>query len=202
VPRAARRSRCRAAASGRGGGSRRQPGVFATRPYEQLAAVYRRAGQDTEARKVAIARRADLRKYGDLNPYRKFGNRLLDWTIRYGYQAWRAGVGLAALYLLAALVSWFAQYHNLIVPVGNIAGLHPVPSAAQCTSNYPCFYPAGYPIDMVIPIISVHQADFWGPNGNAPWGWAFAVGTWLGTGFGWALATLLVAGYTGLVRQQ
>jgi hypothetical protein len=50
------------------------PGAFATQPYEQLAAVYRQAGQDSEARKVAIARRADLRKYGNLNWYRRLGN--------------------------------------------------------------------------------------------------------------------------------
>jgi hypothetical protein len=42
---------------------------FATQPYEQLAAVCRRAGQDAAARKVAIARRADLRRYGKLNTY-------------------------------------------------------------------------------------------------------------------------------------
>jgi hypothetical protein len=68
-----------------------KPSVFATQPYEQLAAVCRRAGQDAAARKVAIARRADLRKYGNLNPYRRFGNWLLDKTIKYGYQTWRAG---------------------------------------------------------------------------------------------------------------
>ena len=66
--------------------------MFATQPYEQFAAVCRRAGQDTAARKVAIARRADLRRYGNLNPYRKVGNWLLDKTInmatRPGVLAW------------------------------------------------------------------------------------------------------------------
>ena len=45
---------------------RRQWDGFSTQPYEQLAAVYRQAGQDAEARKVAIARRADSRKYGNI----------------------------------------------------------------------------------------------------------------------------------------
>ena len=43
------------------------PAPFAAQPYEQLASVYRHAGQDTEARRVAIARRSDLRKYGNLS---------------------------------------------------------------------------------------------------------------------------------------
>jgi uncharacterized protein YjbI with pentapeptide repeats len=175
---------------------------FAAQPYEQLAAVYRQAGQDSQARKVAIARRADLRKYGNLNWYRRFGNWFLDTTIRYGYQTWRAAVALAVLFLIFVLLSALAQQNHLITPVGNTEGLHFVPSATRCTSSYPCFYPVGYAVDTVIPIINVHQADNWGPDGSTPWGEAFMVATWIWTGLGWALATLLVAGYTGLVRQE
>jgi hypothetical protein len=175
---------------------------FTTQPYEQLAAVYRHAGQDSQARKVAIARRADLRTYGNLNWYRRFGNRFLDTTIKYGYQTWRAGVMLVILFVIFVWLSVLAQQNHLIIPVGNTQGLHPLPSATKCTSSYPCFYPLGYAVDTVIPIINVHQADNWGPDGSATWGKAFVFATWLGTGLGWALATLLVAGYSGVVRQN
>jgi hypothetical protein len=77
-----------------------QPAAFATQPYEQLAAVYRQVGQDDQAREVAIARRADLREYGNLNQYRWLGNWFLDWTIKYGYQTWRAAIGLTALFVV------------------------------------------------------------------------------------------------------
>jgi len=176
--------------------------AFATQSYEQLAAVYRQAGQDTEARKVAIARRRDLRKYGKLNWYRWFGNWFLDNTIRYGYQTWRAAAGLAAVFLAFLVLSIVGQHQHVIVPTGDTKGLHPVPTATQCTSNYPCFYPFGYTIDKVIPIINVRQADYWGPNGHALSGWLWVVGAWGATAAGWALATLLIAGYTGLVRQN
>lgn len=176
--------------------------AFAAQPYEQLAAVYRKAGQDTQAREVAIARRADLRRYGELNPYRKFGNWCLDWTIKYGYQTWRAGVGLAVVFLIFLMCSYFAQHDHLMVPVGETAGLHYLPSATKCTSSYPCFYPFGYTIDTVIPLINVHQAANWGPDGHTPLGHAWVACTWAATVAGWALATLLVAGYTGLVRQE
>jgi hypothetical protein len=175
---------------------------FATQPYEQLAAVYRHAGQDTEARRAAIARRSDMRKYGNLSSLRRVGNWLLDISIKYGYQTWRAVAGLILLYTIVLVLSILAQHHGLITPVGNVTGLHPAPVATACTSNYPCFYPAGYAIDTVIPIINIHQAAYWGPNGNAPWGWTWVAGTWVATGLGWALATLLIAGYTGLARQQ
>ena len=176
--------------------------IFGTQPYEQLAAVYRQAGQDDQARKVAIARRADPRKYGKLNPYRRFGNWFLDWTIKYGYQTWRAAVGLAAVFVVFLALSILAQRQGVMVPIGEIEGLHAVPSATQCTSEYPCFYPVAYTVDTVIPIINVHQADYWGPDGHAPWGWVWVGLTWVATAAGWALATLLVAGYTGLVRQD
>ena len=176
--------------------------TFAAQPYEQLAAVYRKAGQDTQARDVAIARRADLRRYGKLNPYRRFGNWFLDWTIKFGYQTWRAGVGLAVVFLIFWMFSYLAQQGHLMVAVGETEGLHYLPSATQCTSSYPCFYPFGYTIDTVIPLIDVHQAAYWGPDGHTPLGHVWVACTWAATVAGWALATLLVAGYTGLVRQD
>ena len=75
----------------------------------------------------------------------------------------------------------------------------PRPSAPVVTR---AFTPLGYTVDTVIPIINVHQAENWGPYGQVPWGRAWVAGTWIATGLGWALATLLVAGYTGLVRRD
>jgi len=123
--------------------------VFASQPYEQLVKVYKQAGQDADARKVAIARRRDLRRYGSLTWYRKAVNWLQDITIRYGYQTWRAVIGLAAVYAVVLAIFWFAQYRvGLIVPAQDVTRLHPTPTAAHCTSYYPCFSPVGYTIDI------------------------------------------------------
>jgi hypothetical protein len=171
---------------------------FATQPYEQLAKVYAQAGKESDARKVAIARRVDLRRYGSLTWYRKAVNWFLDKTIKFGYQTWRAGLGLAVLFVAFLVMTLVAQQHHAIVPVSDLAvGVHPVPVATRCAPSYPCFYPLGYTVDVVIPVIKVHQADFWGLNG---WGWV--AGSWAATVLGWAAVTLLVVGYTGLVRQQ
>ena len=174
--------------------------AFAAQPYEQLADWYSRAGQDSEARAVAIARRRDLRKYGNLKWYRKFGNWFLDATIRYGYETWRAAAGLAVVFVAFWVLSWGGAQLHVIVPTGDVK--RPAPTATHCTSDYPCFYPFGYTIDTVIPIINVHQADHWGPDGSKPFGLLWVIGVWGATAAGWALATLLVAGYTGLVRQD
>ena len=177
------------------------PGRFATQPYEQLASVYQQAGQDNEAHEVVLERRRDVRRYGNLTGYRKALNLLLDKTIQYGYQTWRAVLMLAVVYAVAVAVFLVAQHHaDLIVPLMETSSGKPAPPVTQCTSSYPCFYPAGYAIDTVIPIINVHQATYWGPNGQASWGHALTVFNWVCTALGWALATLTVAGYTGLVR--
>jgi hypothetical protein len=177
--------------------------AFAAQPYEQLAQVYRQAGQETEARQVAIARRNDLRRYGSLTRPRKLSNWLLDKTIRHGYQPLRAVGLLVAIYLVVLGIFWFAQHQdNAIVPAKNTKAITPAPTALHCSSAYPCFYPAGYAVDIVVPIINVRQAENWRANGHAAWGWAYIAVGWVGTGLGWAFTTLAVVGYTGLVRRD
>ena len=174
---------------------------FTTQPYNHLATVYRQAGQDTQATLVAVAMRSDRRRFDDLSSARWFANWLWDKTIKYGYQNWRAIWTMAAIYLIVVMVSFIAQRQGLIEPVGNIAGLHPVPVATRCRANYPCFYPAGYAFDVVFPLINVHQAEFWGINGAAPWGRVLISFTWVATALGWIGASFLLAGLTSLVRR-
>jgi hypothetical protein len=179
------------------------PAAFAAQPYEQLARVYREAGQEREARQVAIARRNDLRRYGNLTRPRNLGNWLLDKTIRHGYQPLRAVGLLVAVYVAVLLVFWGAQHQDsVIVPAKDTKNLTTVPTASRCSPAYPCFYPAGYAVDVVVPIINLRQAENWRPNGHADWGWAYIAVAWVATGLGWAFTTLAVAGYTGLVRKD
>jgi hypothetical protein len=178
-----------------------KPAAFATQPYEQLARVYRQSGQETEARQVAIARRNDLRRFGSLTRLRSLGNWLLDKTIRHGYQPLRAVGLLIVVYVVVLLVFWGAQHRETaIVPAKDVKNT--APTALHCSPNYTCFYPAGYAVDLVVPIINLRQAENWRPNGHAAWGWAYITVGWIATGLGWALTTLAVAGYTGLIRKE
>ena len=173
---------------------------FSVQPYEQLASAYRQEGQDSQARQAAIASRIDRRTYGNLSPVGWTGNWLLDKTIKYGYQNWRAVTLLASAYAAVVVLAVIAQHHHVIVPVGTFKGN--APSATHCLSNYPCFYPAIYAVDVVIPVINVHQAAYWGINGHAGLGWAWVGVTSAATVFGWAAATFLIAGMSSLIRQR
>lgn len=174
---------------------------YASWPYKQLAQVFQQDGKDTEARQVAIAQRRDLREFGHLTWYRRAFSSLLDFFIGYGYQTWKAGAYLVVLYGIVLAFVLLASHHNAIVPNQDITLLHPKPTALSCASDYPCFSPAGYAIDTVIPLINVHQADYWGPNASVAWGLACVVITYLGTLLGWLLLTFAVAGATGLVSK-
>jgi cytoskeletal protein CcmA (bactofilin family) len=197
--RRSRRARGERARGKRTQGKRR---VFAAQPYEQLAIVYRQSGQDTESRRVAIARRRDLRRYGDLTIFRRAGNWFMDNSVRYGYRTWRAVALLVALYLAAVGIFIWAQHADLLIPTQVYTTAHSVPTAMRCTANYPCFDPASYAIDTVIPLVDTHQTEYWSPNAHAPRGQFVLVFTWVSTVLGWLLATLVVAGYTGLVRRD
>jgi hypothetical protein len=175
---------------------------FAVQPYDQLVAVYRQAGQDSEARQVDVAMRRDMRRYGNLTLYRRAINWAADKTVQYGYQNWRAGLAMVAIYLEIMILSILAQHHGLIVPIGDTTGLPRMPTATQCSADYPCFDPAGYAVDVVFPLINVHQAEFWGINAAAPWGQAAAAILLVSTVLGWVGATFLVSGLTSLVRRQ
>jgi hypothetical protein len=175
---------------------------FDAQPYEQLARVYQQMGHESDARRVAIARRNDPRKYGGLGRLRWTGNWLLDVTIKHGYRPLRAVGMLAVVFVAAFLLSFVAQHKGVVAPVRDTSSLHPTPTALVCTRNYPCFYAFGYAIDLTIPIIKVGQADNWRMDGTASWGWVYVGGTWVITGLGWAFTTLAVVGYTGLIRKD
>jgi hypothetical protein len=70
----------------------RNPRGYSPQPYEQLAAVYRRAGRDNDARTVAIAKQRARRRTLAL-PGRLW-SLLLDGLVGYGYRTWLAGVWL------------------------------------------------------------------------------------------------------------
>jgi hypothetical protein len=172
------------------------PVAYAAQPYSQLEKVYRAAGQHSQGNIIAVAMRRDLRQRGDLNWVPKFGNWLMDTTVRYGYQPWRALVSLAMVYIVVLVLACFAQHHKgSIVPVPqNAAGIQAKLSAQQCTSVYPCFSAAGYAFDTVVPIINLHQADYWRPNPSTPWGSVLLWFSTLGAIEGWALALLAGGG--------
>jgi hypothetical protein len=153
---------------------------YLPQPYEQLAAVYRRAGQDDDARKVAIAKQRRRRK--TLISAGKVWNSLLNWTVGYGYQTWKAGLWLL---VLVGLGWWiFDRAH----PVHLLAAKPP--------GQRPSFHAGLYALDLLLPFTDLGYQSAWTAGGWARGihlGWNLA---------GWILITAVVAALSGLIKRD
>ena len=92
---------------------------FTPRPYQQLAMVYKHAGQDREHRDILYAMYHNHNR--DMVPWRRFDrlwNYAQDGLLGYGYIPWRAVVSLVVL--ASATTVWFSVFdkptHIGIIP--------------------------------------------------------------------------------------
>jgi hypothetical protein len=151
-------------------------GGHAPQPYEQLAAVLRRAGRDDDAREVAIAKERNRRS--EL----KFAGRAWNWflavTVRYGYQPWRGALWLGLLALIGWPVFGWAKAHHHFVALN------------EPGQSLPQFHPWLYSLDSVLPVINLGQKSYWSATGAAQYWQAFSVLA------GWILVTVILAAVT------
>jgi adhesin HecA-like repeat protein len=159
----------------------RNPRGYSPQPYEQLAAVYRRAGRDQDARTVAIAKQRARRR--TLGLAGRLWSLLLDGLVGYGYRTWLAGVWLAAFWLIGWVVFDRAHEHHQLV-------------LAKPGEAHPSFHGAVYSLDTLLPVVDLHQQAVWIPDGWVQW-WA-----WASILAGWVLTTAVVAALTGLLKRD
>ncbi len=144
--------------------------------YEELAASYRRVGDDHAARLVQLAKQRRLRStrawYGRVWGY------VQDATVGYGFRPLRAAVWLLSL-----------------LAIGSLAfGLHHPP--ALKASEAPRFNPVFFTLDLLLPVISFGQEDAFAPEGWYQYlSYALII-------TGWILATTVVTGVTRTVSRQ
>jgi hypothetical protein len=154
----------------------RDPTGYHPQPYEQLAALYSRAGQQVEARRILHARERHQRA---TKPFLgRLWSVLQDATVAYGYQPWRPVVWLA-----------------LLVVIGSVTyGISPPPplNAAEA----PHFNPVIYTLDLLLPIVDLGQERAYNPAGALQWFSYFLVAA------GWILATTIAAGVARVVSRR
>lgn len=187
----------------------RHTAEYAMQPWRQLASTYTASGHDQEARKVLIAQQTYHRQWlktqgtGD-----KAGiafRRALSWvtgkTTGYGYQTWRAALGLFIVVILSMGLGWAS---------GNIHADTPGPGVyvaqhSRLTSNegQPCTKTErlALGIQIGLPLIKLPASDRCKLDTTAATGQVITVLSWILQLLGWAFATLVIAGYTGLIRR-
>jgi hypothetical protein len=170
--------------------------------YQELAGEYRRVGHPGAARRVLIAGNDRLNRPepGD-SRLRRLGKSLRRWgfgrTVGYGYQAGRALIGVL---LVAAVLAVLVSSHEdvMVATYQN----KPITANQTCSQGAPCFEPAVYALDVVLPIVSLGQQKDWKPDpSDGGWGVALKWLVYVATAAGWVFATLVVAAFSGVLKR-
>ncbi|MYW03943.1 oxidoreductase [Streptomyces sp. SID3343] len=148
---------------------------YAPQPYDQLAGVYRAAGEDEDARSVLLAKQRRRRDTLGV-PGRLWGH-VQDVAIGYGYRPARALGWLIALVAVGTAV---------------FAADRPAPLKAD---EAPHWNPFWYTLDLLLPVVTLGQDSAWKPTGPTQW---LAYTLIL---LGWVLAGAAAAGATRVLNR-
>lgn len=164
---------------------------YAAQPYQQLASALRASGHDGEARRVARRQRHDqLRRQALTGRVERGWARFTGLTLGYGYQPWRALIGLLGVVAIAVL---------LAVGLGGKGGLartDVADDAAACTT----VERIGVGLDMGLPLFEPVGHGDCATTDHAV-GQLLTVAGWTLQLLAWGFATLFVAGFTSAVRK-
>lgn len=198
--------------------------IFWPQPYEQLIKVFKTAGHERDAREVAIAKqdayRAYLKRQAEFNNVTTWHRRLwllfLKYSAGYGYETWRAGVFVLIFVSFAWMVFNSAYHEGHMAPAKeriytqscytkNVEcdkwrtdiQLKWTDKTLNLPEGYPQFTPLTYAFDTLIPFVDLHQESYWMPTHLG-----YQIYLWLHIIVGWVLATIAVAGFTGLIKKD
>ncbi|MEV7094910.1 hypothetical protein AB0M80_18935 [Amycolatopsis sp. NPDC051045] len=169
-------------------------------PYQRLAAVERAHGHDGNARQILIAQQRDLQQRAPEVlggwPARWF-HRLWGVFAGYGYRARRTAAALLLAVVAAGGLGLWAGHvgdgrHRAAERVADLAA----PAGTPCTT----VELIGVGLDRGLPLSPGVRGRCDLNTGTGP-GQVFTVAIWAVQAAVWALATLALAGYAGLVRK-
>ena len=75
-------------------------------------------------------------------------------------------------------------------------------NTANCTRDYPCVQPVVYSLDVLTPVINLHQREYWLPDTSSKPGRRLAIFTWVAILAGWLLTTVVLAGFTNAIKRE
>ncbi|HEX4128859.1 MAG TPA: hypothetical protein VHZ24_02365 [Pirellulales bacterium] len=187
---------------------RLQPPIpFRPQPYEQLAAVLRKDGQDSDSKKVLFAKEHDRAHRAPLSWSQVPWYRLFGPLIGYGYKPWRAFWVSLAVIICGCVLFGIGAHFGLMTPAKAEAFVADGKGGAVVSNHYPAFSAFVYSLDTFTPLIDLGQADYWLPNATNGSDVALGVTTgallrtymWFHIIAGWILSTLLFVGLSGTV---
>ena len=183
---------------------RNQP--FTPQPYTQLAKVFCESGKEADAKKILIERENARRKYGGLSFSGKVWNWILGVTIGHGYNLSRLFYPVYFCLIFGWIFFLVGYYHGAMACVK----VEPISGEANTTDNKTvASKPLGgqkfnsliYSIDTFVPLVNLHQQDYWLPDATKRFGRILRMYLWFQIIMGWFCSTLAIAGIAGLVQK-
>jgi hypothetical protein len=194
---------------------------FALQPFQQLAKVLKDSG-DVDSPSSVLLKMEEKRHQGqDRGRLQRIGSWILHWTIGYGQKPLWALWWLLGLITLGFIFYGLGYLGGAIVPNDKYAYAD-FRKQGYTAANYTAFNPLIYSVENSFPVMTLGVKAQWQPasgagpirpalncvilkclrdNGvgvNSPG--FLRVWLWLQTTAGWVLATLFVAGLTGIVK--
>jgi hypothetical protein len=181
-----------------------QPPGYKPQPYEQLAKVLAAGGNESGATDVLIAQRKALRLDGNLGHLEWMWNLVLQVTIGYGYRPLRALWWILA-FVMVGTVLFSAGYRMRIITPTEADAYHQFAESGSAPAHYPPFNAFVYSLENFLPVVELHQGEYWRPNPRHIRSSALPASLlrwylWLHILAGWILTPLLFAGLSGLIR--
>jgi hypothetical protein len=192
---------------------------FTPQPYRQLAKVLRETGDDQGARRVLHEMERVRRQQRAPGPFVRIWGWLLRWTIGYGYYPLRAFVWLLGLAILGTFLFNYGSRAGVLVPTGKEA-YQTYRCERKPPANYEDFSPFIYSVENSLPFVKLGNADKWQPDPHPEvvvpckqkpaigfghqWAWTVVL-RWFRRfqiSAGWLLATLFLAGVSGIIRKD
>ncbi|MCR6482998.1 hypothetical protein M8542_09220 [Amycolatopsis sp. OK19-0408] len=169
-------------------------------PYQRLAAAERAAGHDGNARRILIAQQRDLQRWAPRTiggwPARRF-HWLWGFFAGYGYRARRTAAALLLAVLAAGALGLWAGHAG---SGGHLAAERTADFGARAGTPCTPVELIGVGLERGLPL-SPGVRGRCDLNTGIGAGQVFTVAIWLVQAAIWALATLALVGYTGLVRK-
>ncbi|HEV3111930.1 MAG TPA: hypothetical protein VGY99_15695 [Candidatus Binataceae bacterium] len=191
----------------------RQPHGFHTQPYAELAKALMAGGETDDAIAVEIAQRVAQRREGGLGWFERAWNVLLQVTIGYGFIPMRALWWIMAFVALGTVLFQWGYAERMVSPTEETA-YQSFMQTGTTPPHYPPFNAFVYSLENFLPVVDLHQGEYWRPNpshgapdhlhsgdekriyGRALLRWYL----WLHILSGWILTPLLAAGLSGLIH--
>ncbi|PTS75302.1 hypothetical protein DBR17_16025 [Sphingomonas sp. HMWF008] len=199
---------------------------FAPQPWEQLISVLRAMGHPGEAAEVAIAKQDQLRaaRWTQKWKLRNYINGGLHWLYgllaSYGHRPLRIVYWLIAVFAIFSLAFYAGRLGGYYGPTSPL--IHASPAFDMCGApgetdakgkakpfwtsaacptppEYTTFQPFLYSLDLILPLVDLHQENDWAPLVVNPageilwWGRALRWMMWFEILFGWVASLTLVA---------